>query len=117
MTATLEPVEGPTEAIKLTAVLEILLEDQPDPLLRPWIIPTQNSVYEVDFVRQRARQTAGANTTECFSPQGEWRSFQSCSIGYGGCFVFMWTRSAPHTMTTTSAVRPGAIRYSEALDS
>lgn len=60
---------------------------------------TKNSVYEVDEKNKQIRRVSGANPpTRHFSPNSEWKSYQSLSFasGYG---VIDWTGSG-HTVTS-----------------
>jgi hypothetical protein len=55
-------------------------------------IKTENSVYEIDYIRYRVRRISGTNPpTPRFAPDGEWKSYQDIRPTIGGSLFFQWT--------------------------
>lgn len=82
-----------------------------------WIIPTENSVYELDSMNRRVRRLSGTGApTECFSPEGEWKYYERMAI-HDESLLFIWLSGAPHAFTLTSRIRIGGCRPGDDLTS
>lgn len=65
-------------------------------------IVTNNSVYEVDEGRRMIRRVEGVNPpTAKFTPDGEWRAYDSIGNWFPGRKVVLWPDGSATTLSAT----------------
>lgn len=52
---------------------------------------TENSTYEIDYMRYRVRRVSGTNPpTERFAPDGSWKPYDEIKMTIHGALFFVW---------------------------